>query len=152
MHVFWHHLCHGAIIFFLFFFFFSFFSSFSPPPPPPPSSSLAQQPYSGLRRITFEVSRSHTDTPRSVELLWTRDRPVAGNSTWQHTTFTTDRLQCPGWNSNPQSQQSKRIQAHALDPGTLLMLSRLIKSCAAHTGRFWSQKKKQGIEASSFSS
>jgi len=32
------------------------------------------------------------------------------------------------------------------------MLSRLIKSYATPTGRFWSQKTKQGIEASSFSS
>jgi hypothetical protein len=27
---------------------------------------------------------SHSDTPRSVGLLWTRDRPVAETPTWQH--------------------------------------------------------------------
>ena len=27
----------------------------------------------------------------SIELLWKRDQPVAGTSTWQHTTMTTDR-------------------------------------------------------------
>jgi len=30
-------------------------------------------------------------TPQSVVLLWTRDRSVAKNSTWQHTIFTTER-------------------------------------------------------------
>jgi hypothetical protein len=89
MHVFWHHLCHGV------FFFFSSSSSY-----------LTEQLYSGLRRIIVEVSRSHTDTLRSVEFLWTRDRPVAETSTWQQTTLTTDRHQCPRWYSNPQSQQA----------------------------------------------
>ena len=31
------------------------------------------------------------DAPRSVESLWTSDRPVAETSTWQHITFTTDK-------------------------------------------------------------
>ena len=35
--------------------------------------------------------RSHTVTPpQSVGLLWTKDRPVAETSAWQHTTLTTD--------------------------------------------------------------
>ena len=48
---------------------------------------LFQQPPSLLIR---EVSRSHSDTPQSVGLLWTSDQPVAQTSTRQHTTLTTD--------------------------------------------------------------
>jgi len=46
----------------------------------------------------------------SVGLLWKWDRPVAENSTWQHTTLTTDRHPCPGGirTRNP----SKRATAH----------------------------------------
>jgi len=42
----------------------------------------------------------------SVGLLWTRDRAVADNCTWQHTTLATDRHPCPRRDSNPQSQQA----------------------------------------------
>jgi hypothetical protein len=38
-----------------------------------------------LGRLTFEVSRSHTDTPHSVGLLWMSDRPT---SVSQHTTLS----------------------------------------------------------------
>jgi hypothetical protein len=38
----------------------------------------------GLGLLIVEVSRSHSDTPHSVGLLWTSDRPVAETSTWQH--------------------------------------------------------------------
>jgi hypothetical protein len=33
----------------------------------------------------IKASRSHSDTPHSVRLLWTSDRPDAEPSTWQHT-------------------------------------------------------------------
>jgi len=36
----------------------------------------------GLGILIVEVSRSHADTPHSVGLLWTRDRPAAETSTW----------------------------------------------------------------------
>ena len=35
------------------------------------------------------------NTPPSVGLLWTRDRPVTLTSTWQHPTSITDRRACP---------------------------------------------------------
>jgi hypothetical protein len=38
----------------------------------------------------------HNDAAQSVGLLWTSDRLVAGTSTWQHTTRTTDKDPCPG--------------------------------------------------------
>jgi hypothetical protein len=46
--------------------------------------------------LIVEASTSHSDTPHSVALLWIRDRSVAENSTWHHTTLTTDRHACPG--------------------------------------------------------
>jgi len=52
-----------------------------------------------------------------IGLLWTRDRPVAGNSTWQHKTLKkreTDRCLCPRRDSNTQSQQAsgRRLRLH----------------------------------------
>ena len=46
---------------------------------------------------------TYKDTRQSVGLPWTRDRPVAGTCTWQHTTLTTDKHPCPRLDSNPQS-------------------------------------------------
>jgi hypothetical protein len=45
-------------------------------------------------------------TPQSVGLLWTKHWPVAGTSTWQHTTLTRDKHPCPCWDSNLRSQQA----------------------------------------------
>jgi hypothetical protein len=42
---------------------------------------VAQQPLGGLGLLTIEDSRSHSDTPHSVGLLWTSDQPVAETST-----------------------------------------------------------------------
>jgi len=50
---------------------------------------------------TAEASRSHTDTPQSVGLLWLSNRPDAETSTWQPKTITRDRHQCPARDSNP---------------------------------------------------
>jgi hypothetical protein len=64
----------------------------------------------GLDLSIVEVSRSHSDTPHSVGLLWTKYRPVAETSTWKHKTLTTDRHPSPGGirTHNP----SKRTDAH----------------------------------------
>jgi hypothetical protein len=59
----------------------------------------------GPSLLSVEISRLHSGTPHSVGLVWTRDRPVAETSTWQHTTLTRDRHPCPQRDSNPQSQQ-----------------------------------------------
>jgi len=40
--------------------------------------------------LNIEDSRSHSDTPQSVGLLWTSDQLVAEPSTWQHTTLKTN--------------------------------------------------------------
>ena len=66
---------------------------------------MAQQPPVGQGLFFIEASRSHSDTRHLAGLLWTRDRPVANTSQWQHTTLTRDRHPWPRRDSNPQSQQ-----------------------------------------------
>ena len=56
---------------------------------------MAQQPLVGQDLLTVQVLRSHSDTPHSVGLLWTRDQPDEQTSTWQHTTLKSD-IQAPG--------------------------------------------------------
>jgi hypothetical protein len=50
----------------------------------------------GQGLFVIEASRSHSDTPQSVGLLWASDRPVAEISTLQHATLTTD-VHDPSW-------------------------------------------------------
>ena len=45
--------------------------------------------------LIIKASRSHSDTPHSVGLLWTGDQLVAQTSTSQHTTLTRDRHPSP---------------------------------------------------------
>jgi hypothetical protein len=67
---------------------------------------MAQQPLVGQGLFIIEASRSHSDTPPSVGLLWTSDQPDAESSTWQHTTLTRDRHPYLRRDSNPKSQQA----------------------------------------------
>jgi hypothetical protein len=46
-----------------------------------PHSSMMQQPLVGQGLLLIEPSRSHSETPHSVGLVWTNDRPVAETST-----------------------------------------------------------------------
>ena len=71
-------------------------------------SLLALQPNAVYDLLIHEVFLDHTqpDATQSVGLPWTNDQLVAGTSTWQHTTLTTDRHSCRRWDSNPQSQQA----------------------------------------------
>jgi len=57
-----------------------------------------------------EASRSHSDTPHSIGLLWTSDQPDADLFIWQHTIFTRDRYPCPRQDSNPPSQQASGLR------------------------------------------
>jgi len=50
----------------------------------------------GYDLLINEFSRSHTEIHQSVGLLWRNDQLVADTSTWQHTTFTTDKRPAPG--------------------------------------------------------
>jgi hypothetical protein len=68
--------------------------------------TIAQQPPVGQGLLIIEDSQSHSDTPRSVGLLWTSDQPDAETSAWQHTTLSTDKRPCCRRDTNPQSQPS----------------------------------------------
>jgi len=53
------------------------------------------------------------DTPHTVGLPRTSDRPDAETSILQRTTLTRDKHPCPRWDSHPQSQQtSDRRRTH----------------------------------------
>ena len=54
------------------------------------------------------------DTPRSVGLLWTSDRPDAETSTWQHTALTRDRHPCRRAGFEPTIPTNERMQTDAL--------------------------------------
>jgi len=58
----------------------------------------------GLQII--DTLRSHSNTPNSVQLLWTSNRPDAETSTWQHTTLTSEIQGSSRQDSNPQYQQA----------------------------------------------
>jgi len=53
-------------------------------------SPMAQQPLVGHGLYIIEASRSHSDTPHSVGLHWTSDKPDAETATWQHTALKRD--------------------------------------------------------------
>jgi hypothetical protein len=57
---------------------------------------LAQQPLLGQDLYTVKISRSHSDTPHSLGLLWISNQLVAETSTWQHTSHTTEDIHVPG--------------------------------------------------------
>jgi hypothetical protein len=60
----------------------------------------------GLGFLVLEISKSQSDTPHPLGLLWMRNPPTADTSTWQNTTLTRNRLPCPRRVSKPQSQQA----------------------------------------------
>ena len=76
---------------------------------------MAQEPPMGRGLLIIEGSRSHSDTPQSVGLLWTRDQPHACIFTWQHRTIITDGYPCPRRYSRWQSPASEGPQTDALD-------------------------------------
>ena len=78
---------------------------------------MAQKPLVCQGRFFVEASRSHADTPGSVRLLWTSNRPTAETCIWQGIKLTTDKIHAPCWirTHKPSKQGSKRPQFHALD-------------------------------------
>jgi hypothetical protein len=68
----------------------------------------------GQGLLIVAALRLHLDTPHSLGLLWTSDRPETETSTWQH---TRDRLSCPHWESNQQYQQASGRDPHLLSRG-----------------------------------
>ena len=87
------------------------------------SSSSSSSPWTtplGLGLLCV-VPRSHSDTPHSVGLHWTSDRPVEEIFNWHSTTLTRNRHPCLRRDSNPLSQQaSSRRLTSATGIGALL--------------------------------
>ena len=67
---------------------------------------MAWQPWWGQASSTRLLDHTDLDTPQSVGLFWTSDRPVAETCTWHYTTLTRDRHPWPWRNSNPESQEA----------------------------------------------
>jgi len=68
------------------FFIISVTTSFLRRTPVPRISFVVRQPLVELGLLSVEASRSHSATPHTVVLLWTRDRPVAETCTVPHGT------------------------------------------------------------------
>jgi len=81
---------------------------------------MSQQSQVSQGLLSVEASPSHSDTPHSVELLWTNDQPDTETSTWQHTHTQTQNTHLRRTSLSPASFEptipaSKRQQSHALD-------------------------------------
>jgi len=74
---------------------------------------MTRQPLVGQGLLIVEASLSHSDTPYSVGLLWTRDQSDVETSTLYHTTLTRGRHPCPRRDSSPQSQQASALDGAA---------------------------------------
>ena len=85
----------------------------------------------------WSYSTTHTHT--YVGLLWLSERTNAEASTWQNTSFTRYRNQCPRRDSNPQSRQAsgrRPTPLTARPPGSvvlniswwILMITRIVGS------------------------
>ena len=81
----------------------------SPPPPP-----MVRQLLVGQGLLLIEASQSHSDTPHSIGLLWTRDQPDAKTATWQHTTLTRQTSMPPA-GFEPTIPASERPKTDAFD-------------------------------------
>ena len=68
---------------------------------------MAWQPLVGQGPFSIEASGSHSDTPHTVGLLWTRDRTIAVTPSWQLITQDTD-IHAPGEirTRNPSNQEA----------------------------------------------
>jgi len=76
---------------------------------------MVQQPVVGQVLLIIEASRSHSDTSRSVALLWTSDQPDAETSTWQFTTLHKRQTAMLPVEFEPAIPRSEMSQTHALD-------------------------------------
>ena len=72
--------------------------------------------------LLCEVRLSHSDTPHSVGLISTSDRPVVETSTWQHTTITTDRHSWPPGGVRTRNPSKSAAAGPRLRPRGMLWL------------------------------
>ena len=78
---------------------------------------MAQQPPVGQDLLTVEASRSHSDAPLSVRLLWTSDQPDA-EILHDNKKHSQERdIQAPGgiWTSNTNKGATTNTQLRLLD-------------------------------------
>jgi len=76
----------------------------------PPPLSIARQPQEDQGLVTKASWYIKSNTPHSVGILWTSDRPVAVTSTWQHTTLTkTDIHAFGGIRANSPSKERSQV-------------------------------------------
>ena len=78
--------------------------------------TMAQETLASQGVIITQPSRSPSDTPHSVGLLWKNDQPYAETSTWQHTTRRQTSM--PQERFEPAIPGSKPPQNHAMDRAT----------------------------------
>jgi hypothetical protein len=67
--------------------------------------SMAQQTLVGQCLLIIGISRLHSDTPKSVALLWTSDGSDAETSTWQHTTIRQPFMSSVGFQAAVSSSE-----------------------------------------------
>ena len=78
--------------------------------------------------LIHKVSSSACELePQSLRLLWTSDQLVTETTIGQHKGLTTNRQQCPLWDSKPQFQQGQTYALGRAATGTGDF------SCIAHT-------------------
>jgi hypothetical protein len=78
---------------------------------------MAQQTLEGQGLLRVQASRLHSDTPHSVGLLWTSDRPEEQTSTWRNTTLTGDRHPSPGGIRTHNSNKRETTNPHLRPSG-----------------------------------
>jgi len=64
--------------------------------------------------LIVEVSKTNSDTPNSVGLIWTSDRHVAETCTWQDNTDKRQRFMLLAWFA-PTTLENEWSEPHALD-------------------------------------
>jgi len=72
-------------------------------------------PYSGLHRLIVEVSRSYSDTPHSVGILWTSNRAVTETSICKKHNFHNTLTSIPPVGFDPAIPSREQPQTHALE-------------------------------------
>ena len=76
---------------------------------------MARQPLAGQSLLSIEASRSHSDTPHSVGLLWTSDQPGAETTTYTTHSAHNRQTSMPPRKIRSCDPSSERPKAHALD-------------------------------------
>jgi hypothetical protein len=95
---------------------------------------MARLPQVGKGLLICEVSRSHSDTLRSVRLLWTSEQPNSQTSTWQHTTLTTVKHSYIGGIRTRNPNKRATSDPHPRPPGQWDCLLQWYKSNYCHWG------------------